>query len=407
LFQPSRARRPGAPLVAVTVVVLLAGCRPKKPPELKARPAPAAPIKYDQELPPGEKALRKIPPERYPDFSGMQLNPADLVRSIDHSLEYLAAPSSQKHFPYLDVTHERAVATLRALREVASAAGKRPVDWNQEIRNRFEVYQSVGAPRPGGAGYTNQVLFTGYFTPTYPASLTRTGQYQWPLYKRPADLVTDDQTNKSYRRTADGSLVPYYTRAQIEGGKLPQFAGPQLVYLSSRWHAYVITIQGSARLRLTDGRVMEVGYAGTNGLDYASPGMKMVQDGVIPRESLSLATMKAYFDAHPEAMDKYLWVNLRMVFFTERPGGPFGSLAVPVTPLASIATDKAVYPRAMPAFVAVGRDMRRLMLDQDTGGAIRAAGRCDIYMGIGEGAEQTAGRQLDTGSLYYLAVKPG
>jgi membrane-bound lytic murein transglycosylase A len=122
--------------------------------------------------------------------------------------------------------------------------------------------------------------------------------------------------------------------------------------------------------------------------------------------------MKAYFDAHPESMDKYLWANPRTVFFTERPGGPFGSLAVPVTPLATIATDKGVYPRAMPAFVLVGAEgsasrIRRLMLDQDTGGAIRAAGRCDIYMGIGENAEQTAGQQLDTGSLYYLALKPG
>jgi membrane-bound lytic murein transglycosylase A len=112
-------------------------------------------------------------------------------------------------------------------------------------------------------------------------------------------------------------------------------------------------------------------------------------------------------------MDKYLNLNQRYVFFTERPGGPFGSLNVPVTAFATIATDKSVYPRAMPAFLvapipaATGgvRGYRGFMLDQDTGGAIRAAGRTDIYMGVGPQAEQLAGQQLHAGELYYLAVK--
>lgn len=114
-------------------------------------------------------------------------------------------------------------------------------------------------------------------------------------------------------------------------------------------------------------------------------------------------------------MDKYLWLNPRTEFFTWRPGGPFGKLNVPVTPFATIATDKEVYPRAMPAFVVApvaqprsgsAASFRGIMLDQDTGGAIRAAGRCDIYMGVGPDAEKLAGRQLNAGELYYLAIKP-
>jgi membrane-bound lytic murein transglycosylase A len=395
-------------LIGITFIAIAGSCRSRPQPQMRE-------LDYAQELPAGETALRKISPDRYPDFSVMQTNPQDLVRAIDYSLQYLSRPSSQRYFPYLDITHARATATLSSLRKLASRAMAQPIDWNREIRQNYEVYQSIGAPRPDGPGYTGRVLFTGYFTPTYPASLARVGPYQWPLYKRPADLASDPEGEGTGRRMPDGKIVPYATRAQIEGGAL---AGQELVWLASRWEAYVITIQGSARLRLTDGRIYEVGYAGNNGLPYVSPGMKMLEDRAITKAQLNFNGLRTYFQSHPEQMDKYLWQNPRTVFFAERPGGPFGSLNVPVTPLATIATDKEVYPRALPAFVALdsfhspsaaggeGASRKALMLDQDTGGAIRAAGRCDIYMGIGQGAESMAGYQLSTGELYYLAIKP-
>jgi membrane-bound lytic murein transglycosylase A len=245
--------------------------------------------------------------------------------------------------------------------------------------------------------------------------MTRGGPYQWPLYKRPADLISDPLTGDvKGRRTPDGTIVPYYTRAQIEAGAL---AGQELCWLTSRWEAYVVTVQGSGRLRLPDGSIYEVGYAGHNGYDYVSVGQRMVTDGLIPADQVSLKTLGAYFDAHPQDMDKYLSTNPRTVFFEERPGGPWGSLNEPVTALATIATDKEqhdIYPRAMPAFLNVALTMpdgtpapaNGFYLDQDTGGAIRAAGRCDIYMGIGQSAEDLAGRELNEGQLYYIAVKP-
>jgi membrane-bound lytic murein transglycosylase A len=263
--------------------------------------------------------------------------------------------------------------------------------------------------------YTGQVRFTGYFTPIYNASLTRGGAYQWPLYKRPADLISDPITgNVKGRRMPDGKLVPYYTRAQVEGGVL---AGQELCWLTSRWETYVVTVQGSGRLRLPDGSIYEVGFAGDNGYQYASAGERMVADGVITADQLSLKSMGDYFAAHPDDMDKYLATNPRTVFFAERRGGPYGSLNVPVTPMATIATDKEdhdIYPRAMAAFLVVTmptpdgqtRPFRGFMLDQDTGGAIRASGRCDIYMGIGDPAADLAGRELTDGQMYYIAIKP-
>ncbi len=405
-----------------------AGCRSNTPAS-----STSSSLDFARELPPGEKALRKVPPERYPGFAADAASQPRLLQSIDNSLRYLAAPSSRKFFPYLDITHERAVATLRALREAVVAAGSAPVQWDALIREKFDVYQSVGAPRADGSGYSNQVLFTGYFTPTYDACLTRQGAFQWPLYKRPSDLVTDYDKDTSFRRTPDGSLAPYYTRQQIEGpgarsvdsassappgSGQPLLGGQELVWLASRWEAYVITVQGSARLRLRDGNILEIGYAGTNGQPYISPGRQMLADKVITRDQLSLDGLGRYFAAHPQNMNRYLWLNPRTTFFAERPGGPFGKLNVPVTAGATIATDKEVYPRAMPAYVVTangtagpaggaGGAMQDFMLDQDAGGAIRAAGRCDIYMGVGESAERSAGEQLSTGQLFYLAIKPG
>jgi membrane-bound lytic murein transglycosylase A len=390
------------------LLLAIPGCQPASSPQ-----NPPAKIDYGAPLPEGQVALRKIDPSQYPDFSAglMAADLAALKRSTDNSLAYIARPGSATGYPYLDITHDRAAASLRAFRELldhgpfAGTSGQ----LNQMISDRFEVYESVGAPDPDGTRYTGQVLFTGYFTPTYDASLTRGGAYQWPLYKRPADLITDAAGEKASRQTVVGA-VPYYSRQDIEAGQL--LAGDELVWLTSRWDAYVVTVQGSGRLRMPDGHIMEVGYAGTNGFPYNSPGRQMVKDGVIPADQLSFNAMAGYFQAHPESMNKYLWMNQRTTFFTETHGGPYGSLNVPVTAFASIATDKKVYPPAMVALVNApasyaGRSLNgRFMLDQDRGGAIRSAGRADIYMGIGQSAQEMSGHQLSPGKLYYLAVKP-
>jgi membrane-bound lytic murein transglycosylase A len=408
-------RRIGS-MLTVSLAVYLAGCQPAAKPV-----APPAAIDFRAPLPEGMVALRKIGPEEYPDFSAEAINPVALSASIDNSLKYLSAKSSQDYFPYLDISHERAIATLQRLRAICDevqSSGWDPAKFNRLIRDDFDVYKSYGAPALDGASFTDRVLFTGYCTPIYDASFTQIGEYQWPLYKLPADLDRDPMTGDVHgRKTPDGQLVPYYTRHDIEvGGKL---AGDELVYLKTRWEAYVVTIQGSARLRMQDtGKIFEVGFAGTNGYPYTSPGMQMVKDGVISQDQLSLRGLTAFFASHPEMEDKYLSIDERDVFFMERPGGPFGKLNVPVTRLATIATDKAqhdIYPRAMPAFVKTaipdpsGTDVHPFsgfLLDQDTGGAIRASGRCDIYMGIGPSAESMAGAELQEGELYYLAIKP-
>ncbi len=394
-------------LFASLAVLALIGC--------KSPPPPATPmhIDYGRELPAGTDALRKLPPEQCPDFSAVVISDmTSLQKSLRHSLDYLATPGSSRVPPIQDFTHDRAVATLQLLgeligNEINSPANDGGERFNAAIRANFDVYQSIGAPDPNTGGYTGDVLFTGYFTPTYDASPVRTGLFQYPLYKRPADLVTDPTGEEAHRKLPDGSTAPAYTREQIEEQHM--LDGDEFVWLKDRFEAYIVTVQGSARLRMPDGRIMEVGYNGNNGYAYVSPGKQMLLDHAISPEQLSLPGLKSFFAQHPEAMNHYLPMNPRTVFFTERKGGPFGSLGEPVTPFATVATDKTIFPRAMPVFVVAPLPMagggmanfRGMMFDQDTGGAIRAAGRCDIYMGIGD----QAGRELNVGQLYYLAVK--
>ncbi|HEY1685095.1 MAG TPA: MltA domain-containing protein [Tepidisphaeraceae bacterium] len=383
----------------LVLLITLAGCHHNK-------------INYNAPLPQGQLALVKIDPSQYPDFSFSQTDLSRLNRALDYSLQYLRTRSSQQFFPYLDISHDRAVNTLLELKQIINDPSQ-AAQINSIVRQRFDVYKSIGAPDPEKAGgYTGEVQYTGYYTPIYEASATRTGEYQYPLYKRPTDLYNDPTGTMASRRTADGQYVLYYTRDQIEHSGV--LAGHELVWLKSRWDAYVITVQGSAILHMTDGRTLEIGYSANNGYPYTSPGRQMLADRAISEDQLSLHGLSDYFQAHPEAMDKYLDINQRYVFFAIRPGGPFGCLNVPVTPFATIATDKAVYPRALMSFVVVqlpaqqeGQfvDWKGFMLDQDAGGAIRAAGRSDIYMGIGPAAGQLAGRQLQTGTLYYLAIK--
>jgi membrane-bound lytic murein transglycosylase A len=382
-FRNSRLRNSILSLAGLSLL----GCK-STPPPIAAAPVP---VDFARELPPGRLALRKLPPDQFPDFAqaASAANRPAVLAAIDHSLAYLAKPVSQAAFPYADITHDRAVATLRTLRRLLTDTTDGPT-FDAAVRGSFDVYQSVGGVDASGR-YTGDVQFTGYFTPIYPASKTRGGPFQFPIYKRPADPAR-------------------YTRRQIE--RQNALAGDELAWLTSRVDAYVVTVQGSARLRLPDGSLWDVGNDGTNGQPYTSPGKQMIADGLIPQGQLNLPTLRAYLVAHPDAADKYLAINDRTAFFKPVTGGPYGKLGVPVTPFATIATDKSVYPPALPALLDVAiptpsgmTPFRGFMMDQDTGGAIRAAGRCDIYMGVGPEAEQLSGLELQTGKLYYLAVR--
>ena len=399
MWKPLRAVLVAAICLSMTSCGWL-GCKKKRP-------------DYSKPLPPGEMALVKLTdPKDYPDFGTGFKNRAGLVEAIDHSLEYYRKPSSKTHFPYLDISHERAVQTLEMFKRVLTEA-KDPSDLNRIIAERFDVYMSRGCDEQG------TVLFTGYCTPIFKGSKTRSAQFRVPLYRQPPDLVKkeDGSGTPVGRRAEGGTIVRYYTRREIETQQLFAGKGLELVWLRTPLEAYIAHVQGSAIIELPDGKELRVGYEGKTDRPYTSMGMAMVADGKFSADELSLQRIMAYFDKHPAELKHYMYKNDSYVFFTDSEGGPFGSLNCPVTPFRSIATDKSVFPRGLIAYAVTKAPVLKtrtkvvfepyysFALDHDTGGAIRSAGRCDLYMGIGPDALLLAGRQNAEGKLYYLAVK--
>lgn len=357
---------------------------------------------YDRALRPGERSLVEIAPGELPPFALVQTDREGLLQGIGHSLKYLATPTADKAYPVMGITKSEVVRGLQRFRELLQQNPNQAA-LNEALRREFRILQSVGWDGRG------TVLFTGYYTPIFEASRTRTARFRYPLYKRPADFKPVG-LHESLQVLPDGSTRPYPGRRALEtSGAL---AGLELVWLAEPFDPYIIQVQGSAKLRMREGGVMEIGMHGTTGHQYFSIGKQMIRDGVFTDAELNLKNMRDYFRANPAKVTYYTHMNPRFVFFTETKGGPFGSLGQPVTADVSIATDKKIFPPGALTFVdttlgagSQARQYTGFRLDQDTGGAIQAPGRCDLYMGEGAGAEYRAGQQREEGHLYYILAR--
>ncbi|MBD2464033.1 murein transglycosylase A [Oscillatoria sp. FACHB-1407] len=372
--------------------------------------APAQAQSTPQFLPLQLRDRTQLPVESYPTLVGLddQLwepqHRQALLTAIAHSLDYLQTPAAEaayRQYPVSGFTRDRVRRSLLRFRELVQTT-RSPVALQTVVMREFELYQSVGHDGLG------TVDFTGYFEPTYVASRVPTAEFRYPLYREPANLTQWTQ--------------PHPTRTQLEGrdglqGSRGLLRGLELVWLRDRLEAFLIQVQGSARLQLADGTVMTVGYAGRTEYPYTGIGRELIRDGKLPQEGLTLPRVIAYFQQNPDALNEYLPRNNRFVFFRETGGAPpLGSLSVPVTAERSIATDKTLMPPGALALIHTQlpyatetdieqRFVSRFVLDQDTGGAIRGAGRVDVFMGTGTLAGDRAGLVNTTGQLYYLLLR--
>lgn len=293
----------------------------------------------------------------------------------------------------------------------AEAAALPPGD-NAAARGFFERNFT---PRLAGEG-----LMTGYYEPELRGAATPSPAFPVPLHRRPADLVEVDlgafAPDLAGRRTAGrvegGRLRPYPDRAAIEAGD-----GPALLYVADPVERFFLQIQGSGRVVLPDGTVRRVGYDGQNGRPYVPIGRLLADEGEIPRAEVSMQSIRAWLAAAGAAragamMDR----NPSYVFFREIPArpdqGPTGAQGVPLTPLRSIAVDRGEIPLGSPVWIEVthpltGQPMRRLVLAQDTGGAIRGAARADLFWGWGESAARAAGPMQSRARLLVLQPRNG
>lgn len=327
-----------------------------------------------------------------------------LLKSIDYSLRYLASPSAAqayRRYPVPGITRDRVRRSLVRFRQLV-VTSRSPAELQAAVNREFVFYKSVGKDNQG------TVLFTGYFEPIYAASRTQSAEYRYPLYRLPADF--------------DRWKNPHPTRAEIEGedglGTKSPLRGRELVWLRDRFEAFLVQVQGSARLQMPDGSLMTLGVAGKTNYPYVSIGRELVKDGKLPLEGLTLPVLIDYFQASPAELDQYLPRNQRFIFFRETHGSPaMGSIGVPVTAERAIATDKSLMPPGALALINApipypntsgqleSRMVSRYVLDQDTGGAIQGAGRVDIFMGTGPQAGDRAGLIGGTGELYYPLLK--
>jgi len=272
-------------------------------------------------------------------------------------------------------------------------------------------------------GYTEAGLFTGYYEPSLSGSRARGGKYQTPLYARPDDLIMVNlrafRDDLAGRRIAGkikaGKLVPYATRAEIVAGALGDDVRP-LVWIDDPVAAFFLQIQGSGRVKLVAGGEMRVGYAATNGQPYTAIGRDLVKSGALSRKEVSLQTIRAWLAANPDKAATVMASNKAYVFFRELKGdGPIGAQGVALTPGRSLAVDRKYIPLGVPIWLeatapapdsdTADLPLRRLMVAQDTGGAIRGPVRGDVFWGFGQDAEHIAGRMKHPGRYFLLLPK--
>ncbi|HEY1631078.1 MAG TPA: murein transglycosylase A [Rhizomicrobium sp.] len=288
------------------------------------------------------------------------------------------------------------------------------------VRRYFESWFTPA--EVGGDG-----LFTGYYEPELRASRTRHGAYQTPIYGLPDDLVSVDlgafkpelAGEKIEGQLIGGHrLVPYPARADIDAHGV---AAKVLFYAADPVAVFFLHVQGSGRVRLEDASTFRVAYAGQNGRPYTPVGRTLIEQGALRKGQVSLQAIRDWLHANPSRMAQVLESDQSFVFFQEKPVGDAslgseGSEGVALTPGASLAVDAHIHPLGAPFYVAttssdteVGKSvplLQRLLIAQDTGGAIRGPVRGDVFWGFGQQAEDMAGRMTSRGHFYVLLPKP-
>jgi len=287
-----------------------------------------------------------------------------------------------------------------------------PATVRQFFESYFEPYKIV---KRTGATREDKGLITGYFEPILRGSRASSAQFGAPLYAPPPDLLTVELASlfpelkgKRVRGRLQGNkVVPYYTRAELPMD--PALRGNEIVWLDNSFDALMLEVQGSGRVQLPDGTTIRLQYADQNGQPYHSVGRYLVQIGALTVEQATIPGIRAWLLAHPERLQEVLDSNPSVVFFSEAPLGdpnlgPKGAEGIALTPGRSIAVDPAWVPLGTPVFLATtlpdtSLPLQKLVIAQDTGGAISGAPRADYFCGSGPQAADLAGKMRQQGSL--------
>lgn len=403
-------------LIVFTVSALLAGCQgvPVQGLEKIKRPPRLGDVTAKTSL--EAVSWSEAPPALFQDRATHSW-----AEALDQSALYYRRLPPKQIF-YFGSTEITAAALAKACAELAEVARHEEGERLRAVlQQRFQLFRSVGNSEW-------DVLVTGYYEPLLHGSLTRSKRYNYPIYRRPPDLsVSKPGTTgrPNIYRLAKGKALPYYSRKQIDShlvspkqlGSLAK-KGLELLWVDSALDAFFLHIQGSGRVQLENGQIIRLGYDSANGHAYVPIGRILIDEGKISREEMTMPRLRQWLLDHPEEQQRLFFANPSYVFFRELQGDAVGNINVPLTALRSIATDHRLFPKGAPAILATtapvfaedGKSVTgwqpdvRWVVNQDTGGAIRGAGRVDLFVGFGENVEYRAGvmKQVDS-QLYFIA----
>jgi membrane-bound lytic murein transglycosylase A len=377
---------------ALAAMMVLASCVPKQRPEAPQPPPVEQPAPPAEAKPPTAALL------------GVSAGPA--LSAIDEAQADRALEAFRISCP--------------ALTKRTDASGlTRPEDWQEACA----IAVLANMPRGSAATFfadhfeliqvgDGTAFVTGYFEPEIAGSRTRQPGFEVPIYRKPPDLVeVDAETAEAAGtprrgRLENGVIVPYYERSEIEAGALAD-RGLEIAWAADEIDLFFLQIQGSGRLRLPDGGVMRIGYAGQNGREYVGIGKLMKDRGLLGPGQTTMQGIVAWLRAYPEEGKAIMRENKSYIFFQELTGaGPLGALGLPVTGRASVATDPKYVPMGAPVLLQLDRaEANGLWVAQDTGGAIKGSNRFDTFWGAGAEAARIAGGMQGRGRAYILVPK--
>jgi membrane-bound lytic murein transglycosylase A len=362
-------------------------------------------------IPPGQTGAPTPPPPANALLAGVAAGPSIASYGIAQAKASAALASFRQSCPQLVRRQDSSGLTRPEDWQPACAAGS---TWPLSDAVRF--FDSYFETARVGDGKS---FVTGYYEPEIAGQRTQGPGFMVPVYGVPTDLVRGwFDTTPPEQRTGRGQLgrydengrfVPYYTRAEIEGGALAGKA-PVIAWAADPIELFFVEIQGSGRLRAPDGSVIQLGYAGQNGRAYTALGAVMKQRGLIGPGTAYATSMQgivSYLRDHPDEAKQLMDANESYVFFQEQPGSsPTGSLGVPVTPQSTVAADPKFVPLGAPVVIASDRpEVNGLWVAQDVGGAIKGANRFDSFWGAGEQARAVAGGMSARGQALVLVPK--
>lgn len=290
-----------------------------------------------------------------------------------------------------------------------------PGELSQKLMENFNICT---------ANDSKDILVTGYYQPVLQASLEKKKPFLYPLYSVPSDLIkTETRGNGKNQvqtgRSVQGKLEPYWSRGEIETGQL--LKGYEIAYLDDPVKAFFLHVQGSGLLELQDGSIRSILFAGSNGREYKSIGKLLADEGRVPLKEISMPRISEYLHEHLDEQQRILHYNERYIFFSlgEEVGNHevVGSMGAELTAGRSVALDKEHFPYGIPALlqtrrpIFAGKDfsgwrpLSRFVFNQDSGAAIKGAGRLDLFFGRGPEAEGAAGIMKEQGRLYFFVKK--